>query len=117
MSNINSYKFDGSVAPAILIREARATDHAALRTLSQRDSARPPAQPLLVAERGGELRAAISLADGAVVADPFERTAELVELLEARAAHLRQARTGPLRLSARAPSGAPRAVRHAVTID
>jgi hypothetical protein len=112
MSNIDSYKSQSARPAAILIREARETDHAALRTLSQRDSARPPAQPLLVAERGGELRAAISLADGAVVADPFERTADLVELLEAQAAHLLQAPARPLRLTRR-PSAAPRALHHA----
>lgn len=113
MSNIDSYNSHSVVAQAILIREARETDEAALRTLSQRDSARPPAQPLLVAERGGELRAAISLADGAVVADPFERTADLVELLEARAAHLLRAQAGTLRLNGRRPSATPRALRHA----
>jgi hypothetical protein len=112
MSNIHSYKSQRTGAQAILIREAGETDDDALRMLSQRDSARPPAQPLLVAERGGELRAAISLADGAVVADPFERTANLVELLEARAAHLLQARGRPLRLGARRPSATPRALRH-----
>ena len=36
----------------------------------------------------GEFRAALSLADGAVVADPFCRTLELVHLLKARAAQL-----------------------------
>jgi hypothetical protein len=113
MSNIDSYKFQSAGAHAILIREASKADDNALRMLSQRDSARPPAQPLLVAERGGELRAAISLADGAVVADPFERTADLVELLEARAAHLLQVRARPLGFGARRPSATPRALRHA----
>ena len=113
MSNIDSYKSQSTGAQAVLIREATETDDYALRTLSQRDSARPPAQPLLVAERGGELRAAISLADGAVVADPFERTADLVELLEARAAHLLEAQARSLRLGAQRPSASPRELRHA----
>jgi hypothetical protein len=113
MSNIESYKSHSTRPEAILIREAREADDAAIRTVSQRDSARPPTQPLLIAERGGELRAAISLADGAVVADPFERTADLVELLEARAAHLLHARARPGRPAARTPAEAPRALGHA----
>jgi hypothetical protein len=47
-----------------------------------------PAQPILVAEVDGELRAALSMVDGAVIADPFHRTAPLVELLAARAVQL-----------------------------
>jgi hypothetical protein len=37
----------------------------------------------LLAEVGGEVRAALSLQDGAVVADPFHPTAPLAELLRA----------------------------------
>jgi hypothetical protein len=44
--------------------------------------------PVLLGEVGGELRAALSLADGAVVADPFHHTVALVELLRARAKQL-----------------------------
>jgi hypothetical protein len=47
-----------------------------------------PAQPILVAEVDGDLRAALSMVDGAVIADPFHRTAPLVELLAARAVQL-----------------------------
>jgi hypothetical protein len=48
----------------------------------------------LVAEVGGEVRAALSLRDGAVVADPFHPTAALAELLRAYSRHadLRAAR-------------------------
>lgn len=37
-----------------------------------------------MAEAGGALRAAISLSDGAVIADPFHRTTALVKLLHTR---------------------------------
>jgi hypothetical protein len=72
--------------PEITIRPAYADDELALRRLAAVDSADavPPA-PLLLAELDGELRAALSLADGSVIADPFVRTAELVELLRTRA--------------------------------
>ena len=63
-----------------------------------------PAGRVLVAEVDGELLAAISLDDGAVVADPFEPTAALVELLRARARQLEGARAprrGAARVAAR----------------
>jgi hypothetical protein len=45
--------------------------------------------PVLVADLDGRLLAAISLVDRCVVADPFEPTAALVELLQARERQLR----------------------------
>jgi hypothetical protein len=53
---------------------------------------------LLVAEVEGELRAALSLADGSVIGDPFYRTTALVELLTARARQLKATRSARLRL-------------------
>ena len=73
-----------SIEP-ISIRMASGDDDAALRRLAGRDSAAVPAGPLLVAEVGGELRAAIALERGAVIADPFRHTGELVALLRTRA--------------------------------
>ena len=70
----------------LVLRLATERDAAALRDLAGLDSRRLPAGPHLVAVVGGELRAALSLADGTAVADPFRPTAALVELLEARAA-------------------------------
>ena len=72
-----------SIEP-ISIRMASGDDDAALRRLAGRDSVAVPAGPLLVAEVGGELRAAIALERGAVIADPFRHTSELVDLLRAR---------------------------------
>ena len=72
--------------PEITIRPAYADDELALRRLAAVDSADavPPA-PLLLAELDGELRVALSLADGSAIADPFVRTAEVLELLRVRA--------------------------------
>jgi hypothetical protein len=78
-------------ADSVTIRHAFPDDGLALVRLAALDSAEVPRQPLLVAEVSGELRAAISLHDGAVVADPFHRTQALVELLAARAAQLAEA--------------------------
>jgi len=80
-------------ADAVTLRFSRPEDDRALEQLAQLDSARAPHGPHLVAEVGGALRAAISLTDGAVIADPFHRTAELVELLRAQARQLPDGRT------------------------
>jgi hypothetical protein len=66
----------------ILIRRAYADDGPDLVRLAELDSAAslPPA-PLLVAELDGVLSAAFSLRDGSAIADPFRRTAEVLELL------------------------------------
>src|SRR5689334_11513972 len=69
----------------IVIRSATARDAAAVERLAQLDSSPVPAGDLLLAEVAGELRAALRVADNAVIADPFEPTAELVDLLAARA--------------------------------
>ena len=74
------------LAATIEIRPARPDDERALTRLAQLDSARLPATPLLLAVEGGKLRAAISLATGAAIADPFAPTARLVGLLRTQAA-------------------------------
>ena len=72
----------------ITLRYAFPDDDAAIARLAALDSASVPDAPLLVAEVGGELRAAISLADGGVIADPFHPTAALVALLRERGRQL-----------------------------
>jgi hypothetical protein len=72
----------------ITIRSAYPDDSGALRALSALDSADPIAEPALIAEVGGKIRAALSLIDGAVVADPFETTEHLVVLLQVHAAQI-----------------------------
>lgn len=73
---------------AITVRRADPRDAAVLHSLAQLDSAAPLAEPVLIAETGGAAVAALSLADGAAVADPFHPTADLVELLRLHAAQL-----------------------------
>jgi hypothetical protein len=69
----------------ITIRIARVGDGPDLARLAALDSAEIPSGRLLIAEVGGEMRAALSLYDRAVIADPFHRTVELVRLLAVRA--------------------------------
>ena len=76
---------------AVTIRRSRPVDHAALRRLAELDSKRHEGGELVVAERGGELVAAVPLAGGPALADPFLPTADVVALLEQRAAQLRVA--------------------------
>jgi hypothetical protein len=66
---------------AVTIRVATPDDAPALKRLAELDSSEVPARPALVAEVGGELRAAVSLSDKAIIADPFQPTAPLVQLL------------------------------------
>jgi hypothetical protein len=73
---------------AVTIRYGFPEDERCLRRLAALDSSEPLGGPVLVAEVDGELRAALSLVDGAVVADPFHPTAALTELLLARARQL-----------------------------
>src|SRR5664279_1518642 len=52
----------------ITIRSARPADASALANLAERDSAEVPSLPVLIAEANDELRAAMSLYDGAAIA-------------------------------------------------
>lgn len=70
---------------AIVVRDALAADTAAVARLAELDSSVTPAQPILLAEVDGELRAALSLSDGGAVADPFRSTAGLVDVLRTQA--------------------------------
>ena len=72
----------------MVIRMAVPADHRALRRLAALDCARPLRGNALVALLDGEPLAALALGDGRAVADPFARTAELVELLRVRASQL-----------------------------
>jgi hypothetical protein len=69
----------------ITLRPARDEDAVALLELAMLDDGDQLAGEVLVAEVEGRLWAAIELAGGRVVADPFRRTLQLVELLQARA--------------------------------
>jgi hypothetical protein len=69
---------------SIVIRGASPADAAALRRVAERDSRAVPDGQLLLAEVDGETQAAIALATGEVIADPFRPTAELVQMLALR---------------------------------
>ena len=69
----------------LTIRRADLADLAALDRLAALDSASPPTGPALVAEVGGELWAALEIATGATIADPFRPSGDLVELLKLHA--------------------------------
>jgi hypothetical protein len=76
----------------VVIRRAVAEDIDALRYLAALDSARALMGDVLVAERNGTVHAAYSVDEQRAIADPFVPTADLVTLLETRAAPLREAR-------------------------
>jgi hypothetical protein len=72
----------------MVLRADRPTDEPALRRLAALDSVRPLRGRALVAEVQGRPVAAIGLDDARVVADPFEHTADVVEMLRLRAGRL-----------------------------
>jgi hypothetical protein len=74
----------------VLLRLARADDDADLIRVAALDTARPLPGPALVAEENGAIVAALCLATGRTVADPFVPSSHLVELLRRHVA-LRQA--------------------------
>jgi hypothetical protein len=80
---------------SVTLRFAFPDDAAALDQLAALDSSEPPAMPVLLGEVEGQPIAALSLADGAVIADPFRHTVAVVELLRARAGQLTEARSAP----------------------
>jgi hypothetical protein len=78
------------VAP-VTIRHAASADLPSLERLAALDSQRIPSGELFVAEVGGRLLAATSIDTGAVIADPFEPTADYVALLRVQAGAARPA--------------------------
>jgi hypothetical protein len=103
------------VLEAVTVRLASAADSPTLIRLAQLDSANALSHPILLAELSGQPVAAVSLADGVVIADPFVPTAEVVALLKLRVRQLRRAgadrgrgapRPGVLRRFRRAALGA-----------
>lgn len=72
----------------ITVRHALSADQGDLMRLAALDSASPPRGPALVAEADSRILAALPLGSGRPIADPFEPTAEIVALLQLRAAQL-----------------------------
>jgi hypothetical protein len=71
--------------PAITIRQAHTEDGSALARLAALDDRPPLTRDALLGFVDGELKAAVALPGGEAIADPFARTAELVDLLRLRA--------------------------------
>lgn len=69
----------------ITIRSSRPADASELRRLAALDSQRLPAGDLLVAEVSGEIVAAVAPGSTRTIADPFQRTDDVVSLLKLRA--------------------------------
>jgi hypothetical protein len=74
-----------SSSATLSLHAAGSADRGALTRLAALDSAAELREPVLLAAVDGRPVAAMSLADGRVVADPFSRSAEAVELLRVRA--------------------------------
>jgi hypothetical protein len=70
---------------SITIKLSTEADRERIRQLAELDSKPAPHGDVLVAEVNGRLVAAMGM-DGGVVADPFERTASVVEVLRAHVA-------------------------------
>jgi hypothetical protein len=70
---------------SITITHSLESDADAIRRLALLDDRRPPHGPALLAYVDGELRAAVGILDGQVVADPFHLTAGVVEMLRLEA--------------------------------
>jgi hypothetical protein len=88
----------------VTIRRAAPADAAALAQLAVLDTAATLDGDVIVADVGGELWAARSLADSRVIRDPFRPTAEVAALLALRAAFLsRDATTRDARRRLRIP--------------
>ena len=76
------------MAPKVTIREAAAADTFALRRLAALDDRAALRGSALVAEEHGEMRAAIEIETGRVIANPFAPTADLVDLLRVQRHHV-----------------------------
>jgi hypothetical protein len=65
----------------ITFRQGSDADAPVLRRLAELDSSRPIQGEVFMAEHEGRAIAAVSVAEQRVIADPFEHTADVVELL------------------------------------
>jgi hypothetical protein len=74
--------------PSVTLRLGRPVDAPALLRLAELDSAPPLTEPVLIGEASGRLVAAISLADARAIANPYEHSVAVAELLRARARQL-----------------------------
>ena len=73
---------------SVTLRFGTPVDEGPLARLAALDSSAPLAHPVVLAEVDGQLLAAIAVTGGAVVADPFHPTADLIDLLRTRTRQL-----------------------------
>lgn len=85
----------------VSVRRATGDDRGDLQNLAALDSADALVGEILIAQVGEEPQAAIEVASGTTIADPFRPTAHLVELLEVRAKALRGQRSNRVQLRLR----------------
>jgi hypothetical protein len=91
---------------SVTVRRSASGDESALARLAALDSASPPRGPALIAEANTRILVALPIGSGRPIADPFEPTAELVELLELRRTQIESAdRDAPRRHGFRALLG------------
>jgi hypothetical protein len=74
--------------PTVTLRIAFPDDAQPLAWLAELDGAPPLVGPVLIAEVGGSPTAAVSLSDFRTIADPFQPTDAVVQLLMVRARQL-----------------------------
>lgn len=74
---------------AVLIRQASQADAGEIVRLSELDERTLPSGDQLLGVLEGRVVAALDLASGSAIADPFAPTAGVVKLLELRAAQMR----------------------------
>jgi hypothetical protein len=79
----------GLLDEPIGLRLSRVHDEEALAGLAQLEGRELPPGAFVVAELAGSIVAALPLDGGAALADPFRATAQILPLLELRAAQLR----------------------------
>jgi hypothetical protein len=89
MEQFKSYNKGLDECESMTVRRATAADESLLRRLATLDSAVPLTGDVLVAEVDGEVRAAVSIESGRVIADPFRPAHGPTELLTLRARQLR----------------------------
>ena len=75
-------------SPTVTIRWATPADARALDVLAELDEAPVPEAPVLLAFVNDELCVAMSLSSGALISDPFKRTAEVCALVVERGRQL-----------------------------
>jgi hypothetical protein len=85
---MRTQEFLTQVDQPVTMRVAGPADQAAVARLAALDSQTAPEGEVVVAEIGGELRAAVEIDSGAAIADPFRPTADVVSLLRERAAQV-----------------------------